>query len=164
MRFNPTDETSAAEIVNRYAERELADLIFEYGEERASRRIARAIVYARPISTATQLAQVIEKALGRRGRIHPATRAFQALRIAVNRELEALDKVLPQILDTLSPEGRAVIISYHSFEDRRVKNFFRSTDEWQVLTKHPLTPAEDEIRNNPRARSAKLRASEKIVL
>ncbi|MBM3127816.1 MAG: 16S rRNA (cytosine(1402)-N(4))-methyltransferase RsmH [Chloroflexi bacterium] len=164
MRFNPDDPATAADLVNTLREKELADLIFESGEERASRRIARAIVYARPIHTAQQLAAVIERALGRRGRIHPATRTFQALRIAVNRELNVLDRVLPQIVETLKPGGRVAIIAFHSLEDRRVKQFFRAAEQLRVLTKHPLQPTDDEIAVNPRSRSAKLRVAEKVSL
>ena len=109
-----------------------------------------------------QLAEIVERAVGRRGKIHPATRVFQALRIAVNRELEVLDKVLPQIVQTLKPGGRVAIISFHSLEDRRVKNFFRSTEQLRVLTKHPLRPTDEELTANPRSRSAKLRVAEKI--
>ncbi|MEW5718166.1 MAG: 16S rRNA (cytosine(1402)-N(4))-methyltransferase RsmH [Chloroflexota bacterium] len=161
MRFSPDEKTTAAELVNSLDEKELADLIFEYGEERASRRIARAIVYARPIRTARQLAEVIERALGRRGRIHPATRTFQALRIAVNRELKVLDHVLPQVIETLKPGGRVAIIAFHSLEDRRVKNFFRDAEHLRVLTKHPIQPTDAEIAANSRSRSAKLRVAEK---
>ena len=162
MRFNPDDQTTAAALVNSLGEKELADLIFEYGEERAARRIARAIVRARPLNTAKQLADVIERALGRRGRIHPATRTFQALRIAVNRELKVLDRVLPQVVETLKPGGHVAIVSFHSLEDRRVKNFFRSSDQLCVLTKHPIQPTDEEIAANPRSRSAKLRVAERV--
>jgi 16S rRNA (cytosine1402-N4)-methyltransferase len=162
MRMNPADVTTAADLVNSLDEKSLANLIFEYGEERASRRIARAIMQARPIRTASQLAQVIERAVGRRGRIHPATRTFQALRIATNRELERLESVLPQIENVLAPGGRVAIISFHSLEDRIVKNFFRSSAKLRVLTKHPIQPSEQEIENNSRSRSAKLRVAEKI--
>jgi len=162
MRFDPDAPTTAADVVNTLDEKALADLIFEYGEERASRRIARALVHARPIRTARQLAEIVERAVGRRGKIHPATRVFQALRIAVNRELEVLDKVLPQIVQTLKPGGRVAIISFHSLEDRRVKHFFRSTEQLRVLTKHPLRPTDEELTANPRSRSAKLRVAEKI--
>ncbi len=162
MRFNPDDPETAADLVNSLSEKELADLIFEYGEEHASRRIARAIAAARPVTTADQLAAVIEQALGRRGRIHPATRTFQALRIAVNRELEVLREVLPQIVATLAPQGRIVIITFHSLEDRIVKNYFRESAELQVLTKHPMRASREEIVTNPRSRSAKLRAAEHI--
>jgi 16S rRNA (cytosine1402-N4)-methyltransferase len=162
MRFNPDDATTAADLVNTLAEAELADLIFEYGEERASRRIARAIVNARPIATAAQLAQVIERAVGRRGRIHPATRTFQGLRIAVNRELEVLDRVLPQIVETLAPGGRVAIIAFHSLEDRRIKRFFKTTPRLRALTKRPLRPSRAESVANPRSRSAKLRIAERL--
>ncbi len=162
MRFNPDEPTNAADLVNSLDEKELADLIFEYGEEHASRRIARAIVNARPIQTAAQLADVIERAVARHGRIHPATRTFQALRIAVNRELDVLDQVLPQIVDTLKPGGRVAIISFHSLEDRRIKNFFRTTEQLRVLTKHPIRPTYEETVANPRSRSAKLRVAERM--
>jgi len=162
MRMNPLEPTTAADLVNTLDEKSLADILFKFGEERASRRIARAIVSARPIHTAGQLAHVIERAMGRRGRLHPATRTFQALRIAVNRELERLEKVLPQIVEVLAPGGRIAIIAFHSLEDRIVKNFFRSSDQLRVLTKHPLRPTDAEIENNPRSRSAKLRIAEKV--
>jgi len=163
MRFNADDETSAADLANTLDEKELADLIFEYGEEHASRRIARAIVHARPIKTAAQLASVIERAVGRHGKIHPATRTFQALRIAVNREMDVIDSVLPQIVETLAPQGRVAIISFHSLEDRRIKKFFRSAEQLRVLTKHPIRPTRAEIITNSRSRSAKLRVAEKIL-
>jgi 16S rRNA (cytosine1402-N4)-methyltransferase len=163
MRFSPDEPTTAANLVNSLDENALADLIFEYGEERASRRLARAIVDARPIDTAAQLANVIERAVGRRGRIHPATRTFQALRIAVNRETDVLKSALPQIVEVLAPHGRVVIISFHSLEDRLVKNFFRESERLQVLTKHPVRPTHDEIVTNPRSRSAKLRVAERIA-
>jgi len=162
MRMNPLEPTTAADLVNTLDEKSLADILFKFGEERASRRIARAIVSARPIHTAGQLAHVIERAMGRRGRLHPATRTFQALRIAVNRELERLEKVLPQIVEVLAPGGRIAIIAFHSLEDRIVKNFFRSSDQLRVLTKHPIRPTDAEIENNPRSRSAKLRIAEKV--
>ncbi|MBI3741770.1 MAG: 16S rRNA (cytosine(1402)-N(4))-methyltransferase RsmH [Chloroflexi bacterium] len=162
MRFNPATDTTAADLVNHLRERELADLIYEYGEERASRRIARAIVAARPIRTAVQLAHVIERAVGRHGRIHPATRTFQALRIEVNRELDVLQKTLEQIPDLLAPNGRVVVISFHSLEDRIVKNFLRNEKSLRVLTKHPIRPTNEETLANPRSRSAKLRAAERV--
>lgn len=162
MRMNPQEPTTAADLVNTLDEKSLADILFKFGEERAARRIARAIVAARPLHTAAQLAHVIERAMGRRGRLHPATRTFQALRIAVNRELERLEKVLPQIVEVLAPGGRVAIIAFHSLEDRIVKNFFRSSDRLRVLTKHPVRPTPAEIANNPRSRSAKLRIAEKI--
>ena len=163
MRFDARDATTAADLVNDLDEAELADLIFEYGEERASRKIARAIVRARPVATATQLARVIEIALGRRGRIHPATRTFQALRIAVNRELEVIENVLPQIVETLAIGGRVAIIAFHSLEDRIVKNYFRSNQQLRVLTKHPIQATRAEELANPRSRSAKLRVAERIA-
>ena len=163
MRFNPDDPTTAADLVNSLDEEELADLIYEYGEEHASRRIARAIVQARPIRTASQLARVIESAVGRHGKIHPATRTFQALRIEVNREIEVLQNVLPQVPEILAPHGKVAIISFHSLEDRLVKNFFRSSEVLNVLTKHPVRPSRDETLLNPRSRSAKLRVAERIV-
>lgn len=160
MRFDPNVAVTAADLVNTLDERALANLIFEYGEERAARRIARAIVRARPLGTARQLAAVIVRALGRRGKGHPATRTFQALRIAVNRELQVLERVLPQVVAVLKPGGRVAIISFHSLEDRRVKNFLRASPELRVLTKHPITPTSAEIAANPRSRSAKLRVAE----
>lgn len=163
MRFNPDDAETAADLINSLDEKELADLIFEYGEEHASRRVARAIVQARPIETASALAEVIERALGRRGRIHPATRTFQALRIAVNRELNVLENVLPQIVDVLAIGGRVAIISFHSLEDRIVKNFFRANENLRVLTKHPIQATRVEELANPRSRSAKLRVAERIA-
>lgn len=162
MRFDSSAPTTAADLVNTLDERALADVIFEYGEERAARHLARAIVRARPIHTARQLAEVIARAVGRRGKLHPATRTFQALRIAVNRELEVLERVLPQVVDVLKPGGRVAIISFHSLEDRRVKNFFRTAKELRVLTKHPITPTREEMTVNPRSRSAKLRVAEKM--
>lgn len=163
MRFNPDDAVTAADLVNTLSEKDLADLIFQYGEDHASRRIARAIVAARPVSTAVQLAGVIERAIGRHGRMHPATRTFQALRIEVNRELEMLEEVLPQIGEVLAPGGRVVIITFHSLEDRIVKNFFRDCQDLRVLTKHPVRPARDEQLSNPRSRSSKLRAAERVL-
>jgi 16S rRNA (cytosine1402-N4)-methyltransferase len=162
MRFDPGTPISAGDLVNSLSEKELADLIFEYGEEHASRRIARAIVQARPIATSVELAAVVERAIGRRGRIHPATRTFQALRIAVNRELDVLQETLPQIANVLAPGGRVVVITFHSLEDRIIKNYFRESKELRVLTKHPIQPTRDEKLANPKSRSAKLRAAERI--
>ncbi|MCL4394168.1 MAG: 16S rRNA (cytosine(1402)-N(4))-methyltransferase RsmH, partial [Chloroflexi bacterium] len=122
MRFDPSSGDTAADLVNSLDETELADLIYEYGEERASRRIARALVDARPIRTADQLSEAVERAVGRHGRIHPATRTFQALRIAVNRELQVLAAVLPQLAEVAAPGGRVAVISFHSLEDRLVKH------------------------------------------
>jgi 16S rRNA (cytosine1402-N4)-methyltransferase len=163
MRFDPDKGEAASELVNTLDEKSLADLIFQFGEERASRRIARAIVAARPIRSAAELGRVIEWEVGRHGRVHPATRTFQALRIQVNRELAALQEVLPQVVRVLSPAGRVVIITFHSLEDRIVKHFMRESENLRVLTKHPIRPERDEVLKNPRSRSAKLRAAERIA-
>jgi len=165
MRFDPAQLESAADLVNTLDGDELADLIYEYGEERLSRRIARAIVMARPIRTAEQLAEVIADAIGRRGRLHPATRTFQALRIAVNDELNALKNALPAAVNLLKPGGRLAVISFHSLEDRIVKQFIRHAAQEKTLRrlhKKPIAPGETEIKANPRARSAKLRVAEKV--
>ena len=184
MRFNPqSPQPTAADMVNTYAESELADLIFRYGEDRDSRRIARAIVRARPIHTTTQLAEVIAAASRipkHRQKIHPATQTFQALRIAVNDELGIIERALPQAIDLLKPGGRLAVISFHSLEDRIVKNTFKlaATDcicppkqpictcdhhaSVAVLTRKPMMPDDEEIAANPRARSARLRVVEKL--
>jgi len=155
-------EPSAADLVNTMAEGELADLIFQLGGERRSRSIARAIVRRRPITTTDQLAGVIVGVVGRRpGGPHPARRTFQALRIAVNREIEELAAFLPQAAGLLAPGGRVVVISYHSLEDRVVKTTFRDDERLTPLTKKPLRPTEDEVGRNRRARSAILRAAER---
>ncbi|HUF59179.1 MAG TPA: 16S rRNA (cytosine(1402)-N(4))-methyltransferase RsmH [Actinomycetota bacterium] len=165
MRMGPSDVT-AADLVNDLPEHELADLLFEFGQEHRSRRIARAIVRARDrarIETTDQLAGVVAGAVGRRpGGPHPARRAFQALRIAVNRELEELAASLPRAVGLLGPGGRVVVLSYHSLEDGIVKRAFRDDDRLRVLTKKPLTPSAEEMARNPRARSAKLRAAERV--
>jgi len=167
MRMDPTTGASAADLVNGMSERELADLIFKLGEERHSRRIARAIVKGRPYRLTTQLAQVVTRAIPSRAalhHIHPATRTFQALRLAVNRELESLESLLAQALGVLKPGGRVVVVSFHSLEDRIVKRAFQA---WQhegrarILTRKVVRPSEEELRANPRSRSAKLRAAEK---
>jgi 16S rRNA (cytosine1402-N4)-methyltransferase len=156
---------SAMDLVNSAPEEVLARIIFEYGEERGSRRVAAAIVRARsraPITTTDELARVVAGALGaRRGGPHPARRTFQALRIAVNRELEELAATLPRAADLLAPGGRLVAISYHSLEDRTVKRFLTVSDDLEALTKKPLTPSSRERERNPRSRSAKLRAAQK---
>ena len=181
MRFGPSMLQSAADLVNEYSESELADLIYRYGEERDSRKIARAIVRARPLHTTRELAAVIEAVSPRRGeRIHPATRTFQALRIAVNEELASVEAVLPQALAGLRSGGRLAVISFHSLEDRIVKDFFREQSKDLInppyeqiyaeerkatlkeVNRKPITPGEDEIKSNPRARSAKLRIAEKM--
>lgn len=166
MRMDRTAETTAADLVNTLSEADLADILYRYGEERMSRRIARAIVRARPLRTTTELAGVVARAIGRRGRIHPATRTFQALRIVVNKELEALAQGLEAALDVLGPGGRVVVISFHSLEDRLTKQYFRqeqgkSPPTLHVLTRKPVRPTISEQQRNPRSRSAKLRAAEK---
>ncbi|HZQ19811.1 MAG TPA: 16S rRNA (cytosine(1402)-N(4))-methyltransferase RsmH [Terriglobales bacterium] len=169
MRMNPMSGPTAEQVVNQFDERELADLIYEFGEERRSRRIARAIVRSRPILTTAQLAAVISTAARPMNqaerRIHPATRTFQALRIFVNRELDDLRQLLEQAPQLLKPGGRLVMISFHSLEDRIVKDAMREgarLGQYSLLTKKPVTASEDEIASNPRSRSAKLRAAEKI--
>jgi 16S rRNA (cytosine1402-N4)-methyltransferase len=166
MRMNPQSELTAEQVVNRFDERELADLIYEFGEERRSRRIARAIVRSRPIRSTAQLAAVVSAAARpmKPERIHPATLTFQALRIFVNRELEDLRQLLEAAPQLLKPGGRLVIISFHSLEDRIVKDAMREgarQGRYRVLTKKPLVAREEEIASNPRARSAKLRAVER---
>lgn len=161
MRMDDRTELTASEIVNEYDETELADLIFNLSEEHASRRIARWIVENRPIRSAQELADVIERAVGRHGKTHPATRTFQALRIAVNHELENVQAVLPQLAQVVGKGGRAAIITFHSLEDRIVKNFFKDNADWRNLTKHPIKPTYQQTRENPRARSAKLRVAER---
>jgi 16S rRNA (cytosine1402-N4)-methyltransferase len=182
MRFGPELEQSAADLVNGLPERELADLIYRYGEEQQSRSVARAIVQARPLQTTRQLAEVVRRATrsGREG-MHPATRTFQALRIAVNHELESVEAVLPLALAALKPGGRLAVIAFHSLEDRIVKHYFRreSTDclcpprqpictcghkaILRELTRQPQRPQDSEVAENPRSRSARLRVAEKIV-
>ena len=176
MRFDLTRGQPASALVNELSVQELADLLYRYGEERASRRIARAMVNARPIQSAQQLAEVVARgAGGRRGKIHPATRTFQALRIAVNDELIALESVLPQAVELLQPGGRLAVITFHSLEDRIVKHFFRAESRdcicpsdqpvcrcghratLRVISAKPIEPSADEVAVNPRARSAKLR-------
>ena len=170
MRMNPEGEMTADQVVNHMREEELANVIYEFGEERRSRRIARAIVRARPIRTTAHLAQVISAALRSmkhdRGheKIHPATRTFQAIRIFVNRELDDLKALLTAAPQVLKKGGRLVVISFHSLEDRIVKDSLREGKEkgvYNVLTKKPLTATEEEIDRNPRSRSAKLRSAER---
>jgi 16S rRNA (cytosine1402-N4)-methyltransferase len=180
MRFDPDSPVSAAELVNQMSEAELAEIIFRYGEDRNARRIARAIVRARPLHTTKQLATVVADAGGARSHLHPATRTFQALRIAVNEELKSLEAALPQAVSALKSGGRLAIISFHSLEDRIVKDYINleSTDCLcpprqpictcghtaliKKITRKPIVPSESEISKNSRARSAKLRIAEKI--
>jgi 16S rRNA (cytosine1402-N4)-methyltransferase len=169
MRMNPQAELTAEQVVNQIDEVTLADLIYEFGEERRSRRIARAIVRSRPIRTTAQLAEVISAAARPMNqaerRIHPATRTFQAIRIFVNDELKELQALLDAAPRVLKPGGRLVIISFHSLEDRIVKDAIREGVKqgyYELLTKKPVTAGEEEIESNPRSRSAKLRAAEKV--
>src|SRR5581483_11350702 len=173
MRMDQSSGDSAADLVARATERELADAIFQYGEERFSRRIARALVEARreaPVTTTGRLAAIVRRAVPRRGymRIDPATRTFQALRIWVNRELEGLAAFLESAARRLRSGARLVVISFHSLEDRIVKHTFRALHEAdaavvEILTKKPIVPREEEVERNPRARSAKLRAVERMA-
>ncbi len=180
MRFDPSNPLTAAEIVNTWPEDELVDVLFRFGEERAARRIAHAILRARPINDTRQLADVIEKSTGWHGSHHPATQTFQALRIAVNGELESLEKTLPLAVQSLASGGRLAVISFHSLEDRLVKDFIRLESRDCIcpprqpvctcghkasileITRRPITPAQEEIDRNSRARSAKLRVAEKL--
>jgi 16S rRNA (cytosine1402-N4)-methyltransferase len=166
MRLDPTAGESAADWLASHDEREIADAIYQYGEERASRRIARAIVArrneGRPVRDTADLAAVVARVVRTSGRIHPATRTFQALRIAVNDELGALRDGLDAALDRTAIGGRIAVISFHSLEDRIVKQTFREDPRVRALTRKPLVPSEEEIAANPRARSAKLRVAERI--
>jgi 16S rRNA (cytosine1402-N4)-methyltransferase len=180
MRFDPTEGgPTAAALVNRLSPEEMATLLYRYGEERHARRIAEAIVAARPLHTTKELAATVEQVVRRRGRIHPATRTFQALRIAVNEELAALEAVLPQAVEILATGGRLAVISFHSLEDRRVKRFLRRESRdcicppelpictcdhratLRLIARKPIRPSVDEIAANPRARSARLRVAER---
>jgi 16S rRNA (cytosine1402-N4)-methyltransferase len=180
MRFDPGSSPSAADLVNDLDERALADILFKYGEERHAKRIAKAILQARPINSTRTLADVIAGAVRRsHQRIHPATQSFQALRIAVNKELEAVETVLPEALAALSSGGRLAVIAFHSLEDRLVKRFFRResrdcicpaqqpvctcghTASMRELTRKPVRPKPAEMEVNARARSARLRVAEK---
>ncbi|HEY7445598.1 MAG TPA: 16S rRNA (cytosine(1402)-N(4))-methyltransferase RsmH [Vicinamibacterales bacterium] len=173
MRMDTTRPRTAADLIRQASESDLAGVIGEYGEERHARRVARAIVRAReraPIDTTGQLADLVRRAIPRRGwsRIDPATRTFQAIRIWVNQELEGLERFLVGLLHRLATGGRAAVIAFHSLEDRIVKHTFRSLERGgdvsaRVLTKKPIVPTEDEIARNPRARSAKLRAIERVA-
>lgn len=182
MRFDLNQSLDAHEIVNSWPEHEIADILYIYGEERRSRHIAHRIVNNRPIQTTDELASLVEKAVGgrRKAKIHPATRTFQALRIAVNRELTQIEAVLPQCLTLLKPEGRLAVISFHSLEDRIVKQWMRAEAltyvqdpttilggyerqaSIKLITRKPIAPSASETARNPRSRSAKLRIAEKI--
>lgn len=168
MRYSPRSSLRAADLVNHAEQRELAELLWRYGEEPRARAIARSMVRRRPLHSTLELARVVASATrGRRGRIHPATRTFQALRIAVNAELEALELALPQAAALLAPGGRLAVISFHSLEDRIVKEFFRGSTRGQrplsILTRKPIRPSPDEVGANPRSRSAKLRIAQRLV-
>ena len=167
MRMNPDAPLTAADIVNQWSEKEVADVLYRNAEERNSRRIARAIVRARPIRDTEHLATVVAGAQKARGRqeLHPATKTFLALRTAVNREEEELEQFLSWAPATISSGGRWIVLSYHSLEDRPVKRAFQKLEReksFKVLTKKVIQPSEDEIRNNPRSRSAKMRVAEKL--
>ena len=181
MRFSPDQSVTAAELVNTLDEKELATLIWRYGEERQSRRIARAIVAHRPVARTRELAEIIERVMGRRQRIHPATRTFQALRITVNDELGVLERALEQLPDLLAPAGVLAIITFHSLEDRIVKRFFQRESAECICPpeapicvcqhqarlgwkpRKPILPSVEEIAGNPRARSAKLRVARRLA-
>jgi 16S rRNA (cytosine1402-N4)-methyltransferase len=165
MRMNQDTPFSAEDIVNSWPEVDLANVIYELGEERRSRQVAKAICQARRkerITTTTQLAAIVEAVIPRRGRIHPATLVFQGLRLAVNRELDVIKTVLPDAIDLLAPHGRLGVISFHSLEDRIAKETFKQNTHIQILTKKPLVANQEECRQNPRSRSAKLRFCEKL--
>jgi 16S rRNA (cytosine1402-N4)-methyltransferase len=180
MRFDPSQTKTAADLVNTSSEEDLANLIYRYGEDRLSRRIARAIVKARPLHDTAELAAVIAQAVGRREKIHPATRTFQALRIAVNEELDALAEVLPQAVGLLRPGGRLAVIAFHSLEDRIVKQFMQREAQdclcpreiivcqcghkatLALITRKPIQASQAELEQNPRSRSAKLRVAQRL--
>ncbi|MFO0424489.1 MAG: 16S rRNA (cytosine(1402)-N(4))-methyltransferase RsmH [Planctomycetia bacterium] len=168
LRFDPTEGEPAWRMVNRMKPESLADIIFEYGEERFSRRIARRIAAVRekqPIRTAREFARIVTSAIPKQHpppRIHPATRTFQALRIAVNEELKSLRIALERIPTRLVPGGRLAVISFHSLEDRLVKQAFRNTQVWECLTRSPIEASNEEVLRNPRSRSAKLRAAARL--
>jgi len=165
MRMDRRGDVTAADLVNEMGEKPLADLIYQFGEERRSRRISRAIVRARPIRTTGRLARVVEEVVPRTGRIHPATQTFMALRLAVNRELEELEALLRLAPEHLRQGGRFVVLTFMSLEDRIVKGAFQSlarAGSARILTKHVVKPAREEVLKNPASRSAKLRALERI--
>jgi 16S rRNA (cytosine1402-N4)-methyltransferase len=165
MRMNREDEFTAADYVNELSEKDLADLIYQYGEERRSRRISRAIVRARPILTTGQLARAVEEVVPRTGRIHPATQTFMALRLKVNREFEELDELLRIVPGFLKPGGRFVVLTFMSTEDRKVKQAFQAeakAGRGVILTKHVVKPSDREVSENAASRSSKLRALQRI--
>ena len=168
MRMNKNQELSAQEVVNKYSEKDLAAIIWQYGEERFSRKIARAIVQARkkkPITSCKELSEIIEKTVRGRGRIHPATRTFQAIRIEVNKELEELSAAVEAGAELLQTGARFCVLSYHSLEDRIIKNAFKKLAKdglFNIITRKPLVPSREEQRSNPSSRSAKFRVGEKI--
>lgn len=167
MRYDTSQSLTAATIVNEWDESELARIFRQYGEEKMASKIARAIVEERrkrPFERTIELSECVEGVVKRRGKIHPATQVFQALRIAVNDELGALSRALPDAVELLKSGGRLVIISFHSLEDRMVKAFMKERSDLQVITKHVITPSEEEVKANPRSRSAKLRVAEKVAL
>lgn len=169
LRFNPDEGAPAWQLLDRMSERDLADMIYQYGEERLSRRIARRIVARRkqsPVRTAAELAELVKGCIPQAGksRIHPATRTFQALRIHVNRELESLDKALQRLPDCLRSDGRLAIISFHSLEDRRVKQAFRDDTRLEVITRKPIRPSDREVEQNPRSRSSRLRVARRMTV
>lgn len=181
MRMDRRDGPTAADLVNRLSEAELVDVLRHYGEEHYARRIVKAIIAARPLTSTSQLADIVARAVGRRQKIHPATRTFQALRIAVNDELGAVAQVLPQARDLLRPGGRLAVIAFHSLEDRLVKRFFQQEAKdclcppetpvcvcqhqatLRAITRKPVRPATEEIARNPRSRSARLRIAERLT-
>jgi 16S rRNA (cytosine1402-N4)-methyltransferase len=165
MRMNRQEEFTAANYVNELSEKDLADLIYQYGEERRSRRISRAIVRARPILTTGRLAHVVEQAVPRTGRIHPATQTFMALRLKVNREVEELEELLRVVPGLINAGGRFVVLTFMSTEDRKVKQAFQSeakVGRGVILTKHVVKPSDQEVLENPASRSSKLRALQKV--
>jgi len=167
MRMDRTQKMNACQVVNTFSEKELADIFFYYGGERKSRKIARSIVYARqkkPITTTGELEKIIWSCNPeRRGGIHPATRVFMALRVFVNQELEELSKALEGIVQYMKEGARLVVLSYHSLEDRIVKNFFRDNDRLKIINRKPIIPSWQEIQLNPRARSARMRVAQKMM-
>jgi 16S rRNA (cytosine1402-N4)-methyltransferase len=180
MRLDPSKGQTAADLVNTLPAEELADILWQYGEERHSRRIARAIVAARPVTRTGELAELVARTVGHREKIHPATRTFQALRIAVNEELQALEEALLQARDLLQAGGRLAVISFHSLEDRLVKQFYRREaadclcppevlvcscehqPTFTEITRKPIRPSDEEVARNPRSRSARLRVAERL--